>query len=204
MPQAYDSRRGHVSIIDIRNSLNIHFTGIHALAKLFSVKLYKTRDQYEICTTIFENVSFNGVLVYVCIIEPSHQWRRALNDDWTSLTHGERQHLDRLVCVVVCRWWCHSSWAIRHGDTVVYLSSASWIRPMSQQPLIDLVIPTGAEIVMLELQYNVCINVSTFTMVGYHNIPGLHMGICQWSLRQPYHRCCSTCHIVQSIIDATT
>ena len=93
-------------------------------------------------------MSFNGVLVYVCKIGASHQWGRALNDDWTSLTHGERQHLDRSVCVVVCRWWCHSSWAIRHGDTVVYLSSASWIRPMSQQPLIDLVIPTGAEIVI--------------------------------------------------------
>ena len=69
------------------------------MAKLFSVKLYKTRDQYEICTTIFENVSFNGVLVYVCIIEPSHQCRRALNDDWTSLTHDEQQHLDRSICL---------------------------------------------------------------------------------------------------------
>ena len=81
MPQASDPRRGHVSIIDIRNSLNIHFTGIHALGNLFSVKLYKTRDQDEICRTIFENVSFNRVLVYVCIIEASHQCRRALNDD---------------------------------------------------------------------------------------------------------------------------
>ena len=36
MPLASDSRTGHVSIIDMRNSLNIHFTGIHALGDLFS------------------------------------------------------------------------------------------------------------------------------------------------------------------------
>ena len=41
MPQASDPRRGHVSIIDIRNSLDIHFTGIHAVENLFSVKSYK-------------------------------------------------------------------------------------------------------------------------------------------------------------------
>merc|ERR1712240_510630 len=29
-------------------SLNIHFTGIHALANLFSVTFYKTLDLYEI------------------------------------------------------------------------------------------------------------------------------------------------------------
>ena len=72
---------GHVSIIDIHNSLNIHFTGIHAVGNLFSVKLYKTRDQNEICRTISENVCFNGVLVYVCIIEGLYQCRRLLNDD---------------------------------------------------------------------------------------------------------------------------
>ena len=42
MPLASDSRTGHVSIIVMPNSLNIHFTGIHALGNLFSVKFYKT------------------------------------------------------------------------------------------------------------------------------------------------------------------
>ena len=41
MPQASDPRRGHISIIDMRTSLNNHFTGIHAFEKLFSVKLYE-------------------------------------------------------------------------------------------------------------------------------------------------------------------
>ena len=41
MPIASDSRTGHVSIIDMRNSLNIHFTGIHALGDLFSVIFYE-------------------------------------------------------------------------------------------------------------------------------------------------------------------
>ena len=54
MPQASDPRGGHVSIIDMLNSLNIHFTGIHALGNLFSVKFYKTRDQDEICRTILK------------------------------------------------------------------------------------------------------------------------------------------------------
>ena len=54
MPQASDPRGGHVSIIDMRNSLNIHFTGIHALGNLFSVKFYKTRDQDEISRTILK------------------------------------------------------------------------------------------------------------------------------------------------------
>ena len=39
MPLASDPRTAHVSIIDMPNSLNIHFTGIHAFEKLFSVKL---------------------------------------------------------------------------------------------------------------------------------------------------------------------
>ena len=38
MPQASDPTRGSVSIIDMWNSLNIHFTGIHALGNSFSVK----------------------------------------------------------------------------------------------------------------------------------------------------------------------
>ena len=48
MHQASDPRRGHVSIIDMRNSLNIHFTGIYALGNLFSVTFYEKRDQDEI------------------------------------------------------------------------------------------------------------------------------------------------------------
>ena len=54
MPQASDPRGAHVSIIDMRNSLNIHFTGIHALGNLFSVKFYKNRDQDEISRTILK------------------------------------------------------------------------------------------------------------------------------------------------------
>ena len=41
MSQASDPRGGHVSIIDMLNSLNIHFTGIHALGNLFSVTFYE-------------------------------------------------------------------------------------------------------------------------------------------------------------------
>ena len=41
MPQASDPRRGHVSIIDMRDSLNISFTGVHAFEYLFTVKLYE-------------------------------------------------------------------------------------------------------------------------------------------------------------------
>ena len=39
MPQASVSTGAHVSIINMLNSLIIHFTGIHALGNLFSVKL---------------------------------------------------------------------------------------------------------------------------------------------------------------------
>ena len=52
MPQASDPRRGHVSIIDMRNSLNIHFTGKHALGDLFSVIFYEKRNQDEISRPI--------------------------------------------------------------------------------------------------------------------------------------------------------
>ena len=38
--KASDPRWGHVSIIDMLNSLNINFTGIHALENLFSVKIF--------------------------------------------------------------------------------------------------------------------------------------------------------------------
>ena len=41
MPLASNPRTGHVSIILILNSLNIHFIGIHALEHLFSMKFYK-------------------------------------------------------------------------------------------------------------------------------------------------------------------
>ena len=54
MPQASDPRRGHVSITDICDSLSIHFTGIHALGNLFSVKFYEKRDQDEISRTILK------------------------------------------------------------------------------------------------------------------------------------------------------
>ena len=54
MPQASDPRGGHVSIINMRNLLNIHFIGIHALGNLFSVKFYEKRDQDEISRTILK------------------------------------------------------------------------------------------------------------------------------------------------------
>ena len=52
MPLASDPGIGHVSIKVMLNSLNIHFTGIHALGNLFSVKFDKTWDQDEICRKI--------------------------------------------------------------------------------------------------------------------------------------------------------
>ena len=54
MPQASDPRGGHVSITDMRNSLNIHFKGIHALGTLFSVSFHEIRDQDEISRTILK------------------------------------------------------------------------------------------------------------------------------------------------------
>ena len=54
MPLASDPRTGHVSIILMLNSLNIHFTGIHALGNLFSVTFYEIRDQDEISTIILK------------------------------------------------------------------------------------------------------------------------------------------------------
>ena len=47
MPQASDPRGGLVSIIDMLNSLNIHFTGIHALGNLFSVIFMKNEDNMK-------------------------------------------------------------------------------------------------------------------------------------------------------------
>ena len=55
MPQASDPRGAHVSIIDMLNSLNIHFTSIHALGNLFSVNFYEKRDQNEISRTTLKN-----------------------------------------------------------------------------------------------------------------------------------------------------
>ena len=54
MPLASDPRIGHVSIIDMCNSLNIDFTGIHALGNLFSVNFYEKQDQNEISRTILK------------------------------------------------------------------------------------------------------------------------------------------------------
>ena len=52
--KASNPNRGHVSIIDVQNSLNINFTGIHAFEYLFSVKLYEKWDQDEISRTILK------------------------------------------------------------------------------------------------------------------------------------------------------
>ena len=54
MPLASDPRRARVSHHRSQNSLNIDFTGIHALEHLFSIKIYEQRDQYEIFRTIFK------------------------------------------------------------------------------------------------------------------------------------------------------
>ena len=51
---ASDPRRAHVSHHRSQNSLNIDFTGIHALEHLFSIKIYEQRDQYEIFRTILK------------------------------------------------------------------------------------------------------------------------------------------------------
>ena len=55
MPLASDPTGGRVSIILMRNSLNIHSTGIHALGNLFSVKFYKKRGRDEISRTILKS-----------------------------------------------------------------------------------------------------------------------------------------------------
>ena len=54
MPLASDPRGAHVSIIDMLNSLNIHFTDIHALRNLFSITFYEKQDQDEISTMILK------------------------------------------------------------------------------------------------------------------------------------------------------
>ena len=60
MPPASDSRTGHVSIIDIHNTLNIHFIGINALGNLFSVNFYEKGGQDEISRTILKIRLLNG------------------------------------------------------------------------------------------------------------------------------------------------
>ena len=54
MPLASDPRRSHVNHHRSQNSLNIHFTGIHALGNLFSLTFYEKRDQNEISTIILK------------------------------------------------------------------------------------------------------------------------------------------------------
>ena len=76
LPQASDPRRGHVSIIDILNSLNIHFTGIHALANLFSVIFHEKRDQNEISRqTLNFQLSMEPILEMPLHYEVQHQCR---------------------------------------------------------------------------------------------------------------------------------
>ena len=66
MPLPSDSRTGHVSIRDMRNSLNIHFKGIHALGIFFSVNFYEKRDQNEISTTTLKF----GLSMEVTLVTP--------------------------------------------------------------------------------------------------------------------------------------
>ena len=54
MPLASDPRTGHVSIVVMFTSLNIHFKGIHAFGNLFSLTFYEKRDQNEISTIILD------------------------------------------------------------------------------------------------------------------------------------------------------
>ena len=64
MPQASDLGTGHVSIIVMPNSLNIHFKGIHALGHLFSVIFHEKRDQNEISRqTLNFHLSMEPILV---------------------------------------------------------------------------------------------------------------------------------------------
>ena len=57
---ASDPTGAHVGIILMQISLNIDFTGIHAVGILFSIKFYETRPQYEISMTMFQNSTLNG------------------------------------------------------------------------------------------------------------------------------------------------
>ena len=52
--QASDPTWGHVNHHRLQNSLNIDFTGIHALEHLFSIKFYEKWDQIEISTIILK------------------------------------------------------------------------------------------------------------------------------------------------------
>ena len=52
--QASDPTWGHVNHHRLQNSLNIDFTGIHALEHLFSIKFYERWDQDEMSRTILK------------------------------------------------------------------------------------------------------------------------------------------------------
>ena len=98
MPLASNPRTGHVSIIDMHNSLNIHFKGIHALANLFSVIFHEKRDQNEISRqTLNFHLSMEPILVLPLHSEVQHQCRRRcrLLLHRISLTHGVHKHPDR-------------------------------------------------------------------------------------------------------------
>ena len=99
MPLASDPRTGHVSIIDMRNSLNIHFTGIHALANLFSVIFHKKRDQNEISRqTLNFHLSMEPILELPLHSEVQHLCRSRCGRlllHHISLTHGVHKHPDR-------------------------------------------------------------------------------------------------------------
>ena len=80
-------------------SLNIHFTGIHALANLFSVTFYKTWDLYEIFRpTLKFGPSMEPILELPLHSEVQHLCRSRCGRlllHHISLTHGVHKHPDR-------------------------------------------------------------------------------------------------------------
>ena len=88
--QASDPTWGHVNHHRLQNSLNIDFTGIHALEHLFSIKIYEQLDQYEIFRTILKF----WVLIGPTLVTPLG-WarsRRTITDDAT-LVHLGAVHI---------------------------------------------------------------------------------------------------------------
>ena len=54
MPLVSDPRRAHVSHHRLQNSLNIDFTGMHALEHLFSIRFCEKLDKDEISRRILK------------------------------------------------------------------------------------------------------------------------------------------------------
>ena len=92
--QASDPIGGHVSIIDMHNSLNINFTGIHALEYLFSVKFYEKWDRDEISRTILK--------FEISMVKCS--WRGALHKQWATAIWPRGQRTS-VAAPLLCSGW---------------------------------------------------------------------------------------------------